>query len=220
MADSAQTPPIVPTKTRRPLLSLAMGVVIAAGLMVLVAGTTFAYLSLNTNTAFNIFESKPVQLQLVENGSAVENSSQTMTYGIGNKELQVANPADSADAVIRVSFAPQIISADSTEEATIYEYFAGGPLSTPVDNKIELTTTEGVITLHFASGWNDPENGWFFEDGFFYYNKVLEAGAQTPVLLSGVTSTFADGTTIEVVVSAEALQAYPDQARDVWGVNI
>lgn len=194
---------------------LALSSVIAVGILVTLAGTSYAYLALQTNAAANPFAATDVRIALVENNELIVAPSQELSLGEDTKMVEVANLAGASDAVVRVTFSPQLVSDESTTEQTLYEFFNGGSISAPVDNKVVM----GSVTLHFAPGWDNESNGWFFKDGFFYYNHILEADNKTPPLLAGVTTTLTNAQ-LEVLVSAEGLQAYPDEATAVWGVSI
>lgn len=202
-------------KVKRGLRLSALSIVITVGLIISSAGVSFAYLALATNMGVNQLRAPQVHVSLIENNQEVTTPTATMTLGSDTKQVEVANPAGASDAVVRATFSPQIVSSDTTSQRTLYEFFNSGVIGAPVDNKVTL----GTVTLHFVPGWDDPDNGWFFEDGFFYYNQVLEAGDTTPALLAGVTTSLAYQN-IEVIVSVEALQAYPNQAARVWGVSI
>lgn len=200
---------------KRRLSTLTLVVVVSLGLLVAAASTSFAYLALETNQSSNPFETPVVQVLIIENDAEVTDTTSEVALGADTKKLEFANPPHAADIVLRATLSPQIISDASAEERTVYEFFNSGELTAPVDN----TVITGDITLHFAAGWDNPLDGWFFQDGFFYYNSVLEAGTVTPPLLVGVTTDRVD-IQLEVFVSVEALQAYPNQAKNVWGVSI
>ena len=96
-----------------------------------------------------------------------------------------------------------------------------GGLSAPVGNKMVL----GDLTLEFASDWS---TNWFYQDGYFYYKKVLNPGESTTMLLSKVSLTsntaemkkkYAD-TEIKIEVMAAILQAEGGAPEAEWGITV
>lgn len=205
----------VAKEVKRRICLLAFMLVLIAGIFIAVAGTSFAYLTLSTQTASNPFASQKVEVVIIENDEVVTTPMREVVLGSTSKKVEFSNPAGAPDIVLRATFSPQIVSSLSSETHTIYEFFDSGAMTAPVDNQVTL----GNVTLHFADGWNNSSNGWFYKDGFFYYNHILAAGETTPPLLAGVTCNLVD-IKLEVLVSVEALQAHPVQAMDVWGVSI
>lgn len=200
----------------RALSRLALIIAVVLGLSIAIAGTTYAYLTLATEAANNPFAAPEVRAVLLENGQEIAQDQTTpereVALGADTKQVQIQNPESGADFAVRLTFSPQILAEESTSESPVYEYFDSGLISEPVNNTVVM----GSITLHFAEGW---QNDWFFDNGFFYYNTILAAGETTPALLVGVTTDLSDED-IKVLVSYEAIQAYPNQAREVWGVSI
>lgn len=68
-----------------------------------------------------------------------------------------------------------------------------------------------------------PGNGWFEQDGFYYYKSPVPAGGITPDLLgSAVVKANAApaGCTMELQVLAQAVQATPkDAVTAAWGLD-
>lgn len=71
-------------------------------------------------------------------------------------------------------------------------------------------------------GWN--ENDWLYADGWYYYRNILEAGAETNLLLHSValsSDTGAEyrGKVLQIVVAAEAVQASHEAYKEAWGLD-
>lgn len=194
---------------RRALLVLLFAAIASLG----VVGAAWAYLISDAGTKYNIFTSQDIAVSIVENDVVMETNTAEVPLGETTKRIGLSIPSMKSDAIVRVTFTPQVVSADSTESTLIYEFFNGGAMQKPVNNQVVFDD----ITLHFTANW---ETDWIYKDGFFYYRHILEAGSRTPNLLSGVTTADTTGKTIELVVSAEGMQAHPDEALQEWGVTI
>jgi len=89
------------------------------------------------------------------------------------------------------------------------------------------------VQLNFASGYG---NNWIYitpalppapplpGEGWYYYKRILAAGAETELLLQSVTlsGTAGDeykGKVLHIVVSAEAVQASHEAYKDAWGLT-
>ncbi len=214
-------------------ISLRMGSfrntrLIAACLVLLVIGSligTLGFLSYTSNSAANRFTQGRVYLRVFENDADVTDKadhSNSVTFGADKRvKLVVPNVEDAAASIARVSFYPTI----TQDAGTADERIANTPQAwaKPTGNTMVL----GDVTLTLKDGWN---TAWAYKDGTFYYRKVLNKNEQTPELLQKVTKTDAaqwpknaDGTTDAVAkldVVAEATQAVPAEAANLWGCTV
>lgn len=86
---------------------------------------------------------------------------------------------------------------------------------------------ENVVTKNWTSTWNDFVKG---NDGWYYYNKVLESNANIQILdsislrddLINESNCYADYNNYEYELSFnyEAIQADVNAIKDIWGHNI
>lgn len=211
----------VNTMRKRPIRSMVSRVgigafaAIAAALLwcCVIVGTAWAQMSNETETRFNVFASRDLQIVIVENGVPVDAGQKTVSFGEANKRVALEIPSGRSDAAVRLTFAPQIAAQDSTEDDPTYYFFNGGTLSEPVNDQVVM----GDITLHMTPGW---KLDWIYQEGFFYYRHFLKAGERTPDLLQGVTKVTQGEGTVEVVISAEGLQPQHDVVLREWGVSI
>ena len=113
------------------------------------------------------------------------------------KNVRVENKSETA-VYIRVSLVPTWVNA------------AGEPMAESA-SLADLTIT-GL-----------PGNGWFAQDGFYYYKSPVPAGGITPDLLGSavVKATAPEGCTMDLQVLAQAIQATPkDAVEAAWGKAI
>jgi len=85
-------------------------------------------------------------------------------------------------------------------------------------------------TIVAKQSWFDmesknPNNGWFYKDGYYYYpNKVSSDGGKTEKLFNNAVKLdidSSDGTRKVLEVIAEAIQAVPaDAVEDAWEVTV
>ncbi len=172
--------------------------------LVISAGSTLAYLTTRTEDKDNTFAFPEAGVTIEENFD-----------GWDIKEVQVKNDS-TIPGVVRVLLLPRIEDAEGN-----YVSADLGQLSQPQDNKIVM----GDFTLELAADWED---NWFYQDGFFYYRKVLEPGATSEKLLQKVSLT--EDTTemrkkykdlaIKVDVQADFLQAEGGAPESEWGVTV
>ena len=84
--------------------------------------------------------------------------------------------------------------------------------SLPIDN-VQLTFDSSFSTY------------WVYSDGWYYYKSILYQGEVTELLLASVTLDPAttgeeyQGETLDIVVSAEAVQASHNAYQTVWGLT-
>lgn len=184
--------------------------VVAAIALVLSIGGTYAYLTYTTNEVPNAMSTGSVKVGVVENDSEVSGSTNTANLGADSKQVALKNTG-TASEYVRVTFMPEIYEADSTAaeftDQTWPATFTG------------TTLTLGAATLYFADDWS---SNWTYDNGTFYSKSSIAVGAQTAVLLKGVTwtdgSTYANGGyTMKVNVIADAIQE--SAAAQEWGVT-
>lgn len=73
-----------------------------------------------------------------------------------------------------------------------------------------------------ASGANSASSWVKASDGFYYWTSPVAPGAETGVLINGVTELKAtEGRSLVVDISTQAVQATPDEAvHDAWGCSV
>lgn len=202
-----------------------VGVIILAAVVIasLSIGTTYAYLHTTTPAVENDLSMGTVAVDIYENGARVQ-GAQSAVLGENNKQIKLGNPegSNNASEVVRVTFVPEVEALGENGSATGANAFTdqNWPASFSdfgTDSEGCSVATLGLVTLHFASGWQES---WTYNDGTFYYNEALEPGSETPVLLTGVT--WADGVdsskygSMKVNVIADALQA---DAKAQWEMS-
>lgn len=92
----------------------------------------------------------------------------------------------------------------------------------------QFVTEPGLPVDNVQLYWND--DAWVYVDfpaqggGWYYYKSILAAGEETSLLLNSVT--LASGTddryqgkVLQIVVSAEAVQASHEAYKDAWGLD-
>ena len=118
-----------------------------------------------------------------------------------------------------MQFVPEVESKqNSGSNVAITEFWGKGVQGNSTDG-FYLETS--VLKLWIASDWADH---WVYNNGAFYYNKVINKGEETPVLLTGVTLqdsvNKSDYASFKVKVVADALQVTPKAALDDWGIKV
>lgn len=117
--------------------------------------------------------------------------------GKTKKSVKVENKSETA-VYIRVALVPTWVNA------------AGEPMAESA-SLADLTIT-GL-----------PGNGWFEQDGFYYYKSPVPAGGITPDLLGSAVvkdNAAPTGCTMELQVLAQAVQATPkDAVTAAWGLD-
>ena len=202
------------------MLTRAVVGVVALVLCLVSTGSTFAYLDYTTNTAVNRTTSGNVLANIVENGEQLQGNA-TATLGKDGKQVAIISPPDDAnrtDELVRVTFVPQVESKDTAGANILMDE----NWTAPVRNADGEWVLEGeLLTLYLDSAWQDS---WTYADGTFYYNKVLEPGQTTPLLLKGADMASGkskdDYASVKVNVIADALQAYPADAAATWGCTV
>lgn len=170
-------------------------------LVALLAGGTYAWFTAQDDTT-NTLTAGTVKIEINEDydpviawqpGDVNTKAKQVSVKSQGNKRTYV-----------RVSLTPVWGHEDDGGN------FVAEP-SLPVDN-VELIFDE------------DYDYNWVYSDGWYYYKHILAAGGETPLLLSSVTldentGPEYEGKVLQIVVSAEAVQASHDAYKDVWGLT-
>lgn len=179
---------------------------------------TFAYLTWTSNQTPNRATTGEVKVEIIENGSVVSGSA-TASLGTSSKQIQLYsdNADNRVDEVVRVSFTPEVISADGKGNVFMSETWSAPAQDSSGTWKIKC----GLVNLVLASDW---QSHYIYKDGTFYYNKTLAKNTKSEVLLTGVT--LADGVDaskygdIKVNVFADAIQSTPAEAPAVWGCSV
>ena len=163
--------------------------------MIFTIGITVAMLNTKTKSEINKFGFGQAKVDVIENDD----------YDWAKKEVQLSVPIPAAGSgeivvpgVARAMFVPYIVGSDGN-----YISVDLGAMTKPVAGKMTL----GDIIFEFAADW---ETHWFYQNGYFYYRKVLypETGKnQTPILLKKVS--FA-GNAADMMDKYDSNQIYVD----------
>lgn len=196
------------------VLALVVGVFVASG-------SALATLDALTESKSNEMTVADVQVSIVENGSVVEGTN-TVSLGDSAKTIKLEVPSGHPAAVVRCKFAPPTVSSVEKDaqgnDTVVAQAYNQGSSATSAPNA-DGVVVSGDFVLHLSSSWQD---GWFYHDGWFYAKKVVQPGQSTPVLLEGVTCSgdaSPDGT-IQVDVTADAIQETPADAPSAWGLKV
>ena len=179
--------------------------------VVVSVGTTVTLLKTNAGTKINDLGFGQAKIEVNENFD-----------GWTHKEVRLKVPtteefSEQVPGAARVMFVPYII--DGTGNYISCEL---DKLAKPVSGKMKI----GDVILELAADWEDH---WFYENGYFYYKKVLYPTAagnanKTPVLLQKVSLTdegqdaYGDAN-INIEVLSDILQAEGGASHE-WNVNI
>ena len=192
--------------------------------LALSVGGTLAYLTWTANQTPNRTASGEVALQIVENGTAIEDAyaTQEVDSGEGNKTVQIksTDEPDRADEIVRVTFVPEVAAKDGTGNVSMSETWSEVKTET-VDGETKHFVETELLKLYLADDWSSH---YLYKDGVFYYNKVVAKDTTTEELLSGVTLqndvNKADYGDVKVNVIADAIQSSPADAPKSWGVKV
>ena len=192
--------------------------------MVFSIGTTLAYLAWTGNQTPNRSTSGEVELQIVENGTALADvyAENEVDSGSGNKVVQVKSTesANRSDEVVRITFVPEVASNDDTGNVAMNETWTEVK-SEAVGGSTKYFIETELLKLYLADDW---QSYYIYKDGVFYYNRVVSTGTTTEELLSGVVLqdgvNKADYGDIKVNVIADAIQSSPADSPKKWGLKI
>lgn len=162
--------------------------------LVVVVGSTVAYLIDRTDPVVNTFDLTNVDVDIVEDFD-----------GQVKKDVQVKNTGD-IPAYIRAVIVATWES--DTEQGTV------GEISVTAETPVEGLDFE--INYNLTDGWVKGD------DGFYYYTKPLEPDSSTSNLINTCTFlTEKDGYHLSVDILASAFQAQPPEAvESAWHVTI
>ena len=212
-----------PVFTRTRIMVLALALVVALSI-----SGTLAYLAWTSNQTPNRAVSGDVEIEIIEVNkkdgtsttvnTANNESTGTASGGPDTKNVTVKSDADvnRVKEVARVQFVPELASLqDSSANEVIGEYWGEGVKG---DQTSGYYVETEVLKLWLVDDYAD---NWIYDNGAFYYNKVLDKDTQTPQLLKGVTlqdsASKSDYSSIKVRVVADAIQATPAEALADWG---
>lgn len=188
---------------------------VAAGIVISVAVcSTMAYLYFEDNPAVNNFSIGSPMVEVIEDGV----NPDSVEWGTDTKPVALSVP-QAENAIPCVVRAMMVPCAVGTGGETLLAGISG-VMAQPEANRLAM----GDITLCFEESWSE---NWFFKDGFFYYNKVLNPGETTPKLLSGVILTEDteekrlqyQNVDVKIDIIADALQASSSAPRE-WGLTV
>lgn len=181
-------------RTRKMSKKLVALVTALSLVLVVVVGSTVAYLIDRTNPVVNTFDLTNVDVDIVEDFD-----------GQVKEDVQVKNTGD-IPAYIR---AVVVATWESdTEQGTV------GETSVTAETPVEGVDFE--IDYNLTDGWVKGD------DGFYYYTEPLEPGYCTSNLIDTCTFlTEKDGYHLSVDILASAFQAQPSEAvESAWHVTI
>ena len=184
------------------------GVAAAIVLALIAIGGTLALLSASLSPTRNVFSIGKASLTILEQGEDPLGAP----WGVDTKQICLENDGR-VDGVVRAMVVPQVMARQGVAMASMAQ------MSEPVQAQMVL----GDITLHFAEDWQE---NWFYNDGYFYYRKVLKPGQETALLLCGVTLTDEEATLaltgkkVEIQILSDLLQARGGAAQSAWGVTV
>ncbi len=162
---------------------------IALVLAVFTIGGTVAYLVTQTGPIENTFTPATTDIEIEEGEDDEPFDHET------KKNVTVTNNCD-YEVYVRATYVAYWVSDESTKEKVIV-------LADPV----HLTKND------IGSAWTYRE-----EDGYWYYNKKLAAGATSDPFIVEMTAEKVEGRHLVIDVIAETVQATPDTAAtEVWG---
>ncbi|MEG0361083.1 MAG: hypothetical protein RR537_01975 [Longicatena sp.] len=193
----------IENKKHRNILVLCLSLVLVAGI-----GVTYALLTHKTDAATNKFQGANVNIAVMENGKAHEDSTnQDEIYtniskgSTVEKIVSVKNVTSetypTTDTYTRVRLVPMFIKDDAVNES--------------MNAEIDLT-----YTMETNTAWKTDGNG------NYYYTKVLAPGDTSEELLKSVklSSDVPTGYHLEVKVLADAIQARPSASlQNAWGIS-
>lgn len=171
--------------------------------VLLVAGGTFAWFTATTEPVVNEFTAGTVEIELIDIFDGAPN----------------VNPGDCYRKVIYVKNTGTKRAYIRLEADAVFEAVNGDILSNDV----------------LSYGINDPINwgpfnllpGWEYEDGYFYYNRIVHPGYHTRPLLEcnrvcfdgeDMDNTY-QGAELDITIKAEAIQATNGAIQAEWGVS-
>ena len=86
---------------------------------------------------------------------------------------------------------------------------AGNPMLYPPEN--------GTYQLKMGTGWTQSQKSEAPDEGYWYYNGILEANAETAPLINQIT---AEGGKIQLTILSETIQTTPEEAViEAWGMR-
>ena len=184
-------------------------------LLVALATVNVTTAQLNTRT-----ENLENELAFGQVGVTPVETPQTPTWDAKKVQLKADGTTASGyvPGVARVMLVPYVL--DSLNDTSGNYVIANLGTDAPILSG--NTLVYGDITMVLDNDW---ALHWFYKDGFFYYNQVLNPGDTTPALLDHVElSSNANpakyaGLGIKIEVMASILQA-ASGAPDVWGVIV
>lgn len=69
--------------------------------------------------------------------------------------------------------------------------------------------------------FNELGTKWLEKDGYYYYKEIVAAGFDTDVLINEATLKTENGYNLNLIISAEAIQAQPNEVVEgAWGVTV
>lgn len=172
-----------------------IGVIVSIVLVMVTAlGVTLAYYQDETGTIVNQFSVGNVTTELVEDFKQTDDNGVTATF---DKTPKVTNTGANACLVrVRVSITPESVV---TKKMTI----AGSEKS-----YLEISSADGTWVYHPENDWK--QGLWRYEDGWYYYEGVVQPGHSTAALFENVVVNYGSEEQWEdfdIIIYQEAVQA-------------
>lgn len=174
--------------------------------VLLIGGGTFAWFTASADPVKNEFKAGTVDIEIID---CFEGAPKVNPGDCYSKVIYVKNTG-TKKAYIR-------ISAD-----TLWTPRSGVNASELSDDVLRFGINNPVDFLL----WNLLP-GWTYQDGYFYYNKVVESGHYTKPLLKGNRICFDgpsmgneyQGAKLDITINADAIQGTHNAVGIEWGVS-
>lgn len=177
--------------------NILIGLLVLTLAAFLAAGGTTAWFSAKAGPVTNYLTAGTVDIEVIEDYTPVTGWQPGETK---DKEVSV-EAIGSKRVYVRVALTPVWGYVDDND------VFHPEP-SLPIDN----------VTLNLNS------QDWVYQDGWYYYTKILSNNQKTSTLLNSVTlaedtDPRYQGKALQILVNAEAVQASHEAYKDVWGLE-
>lgn len=178
--------------------------------LVLCIGISWAYLTYLATPVLNRFTFGKPEVNIEEEFNG---------WGEQNKKVKVTNPDNGGNVPVVVRMTFVITFTDTQTGKSVTKEIK--PLTSPNGTVVDI----GDFLLHFDTNW---ANSWFFQKGYFYLNRILPPGGESPDLLAGITlkndtaEKRQEYQNIEVtlIVYTDVIQAEGGGAEDNWSVEV
>ncbi len=176
-----------------------------------VVGGTLAWFTAQAEPAVNQFTAGTVDIEINEHGFVdIEG------WDPGQKTVKKVSIKSTGTKCVYVRMSLNPVWGDIIED----EFVPDSNL--PVDNVVLEANVGPDDEWVYVPPSSDPEAP-IRGEGWYYYKHIICQGSETPILLESVTLLGASGNeyqgkTLQIVVSAEAVQASHEAYKDTWGL--